>query len=138
MATATISRRMSDTYFELIKEFPLTRIRSDVHLAEAQQVIERLLQVRLDKGGQEYLDVLTDEVEIYEDEHHPIPDVSAADVLRELMASNRLTQLQLAKNVKISQSTISAVLHGKRSLTKEQMITLAEFFHVSRTVFSPA
>jgi HTH-type transcriptional regulator / antitoxin HigA len=138
MAVKTRARTMPDTYFELVKRFPLTRIRDDHHLAAAQKLIDELLQQNLDKGEQAYLDVLTDLVEIYEDEHHPIPDASEADVLRELMAANRLTQQQLGKQVKISQSTISAILNGHRSLTREQMTTLAKFFHISSAVFLPA
>jgi HTH-type transcriptional regulator/antitoxin HigA len=138
MAVKAHARTMPDTYFRLVREFPLTRIRNHAHLAAAQNMIDRLLQTDLDKAEREYLDVLTDIVEIYEDEHCPIPDASAADVLRELMASNRLTQQQLAKRVKISQSTISAVLTGNRSLTSNQMIALAKFFHVSPGVFLPA
>ena len=85
----------------------------------------------LDSGAEEYLAVLTDLVEAYEDEHHPIPDASEADVLRELMRSNGFSQPKLAKEVGIAQSTLSAVLNGTRSLTKGQVVTLARFFHVS-------
>ena len=61
-----------------------------------------------------------------------LPDVSEADVLRELMRANGLSQLKLAKAVGISQSTISAVLTGARSLTKDQVVVLGRFFHVHR------
>jgi HTH-type transcriptional regulator/antitoxin HigA len=138
MAVKARARTMPDTYFKLVREFPLTRIRNHAHLAAAQKMIDRLLQMNLDKAEQEYLDVLTDLVEIYEDEHCPIPDASAADVLRELMASNRLTQQQLAKRVKISQSTISAVLTGNRSLTSNQMIRARQVLPRLPGVFLPA
>src|SRR5258708_2688946 len=131
MTIKTTARTMPATYFKLVKQFPLTHIRDDAHLDAAQKMLDRLLQENLDTGAQEYLDVLTDLVESYEDEHYAIPDASDADVLRELMASNRLSQQQLARQVKISQSTISAVLNGNRSLPREQVITLAKFFHVS-------
>jgi HTH-type transcriptional regulator / antitoxin HigA len=137
MADKSTARTMPASYFELVKEFPLIHIRNDAHLDTAGKMIDRLLQEELDKGAEEYLDVLTDLVERYEDGHHPIPDASAADVLRELMTSNRLSQQQLAKQVKISQSTISAVLNGNRSLTREHVITLAKFFHVSSAAFLP-
>jgi HTH-type transcriptional regulator/antitoxin HigA len=138
MAVKARARTMPDTYFKLVREFPLTRIRNHAHLAAAQKMIDRLLQMNLDKAEQEYLDVLTDLVEIYEDEHCPIPDASAADVLRELMASNRPTQQQLAKRVKISQSTISAVLTGNRSLTSNQMIRARQVLPRLPGVFLPA
>jgi hypothetical protein len=50
---------MSDVYFDLVRQFPLIHIRDDARLAEATEVIERLLGKDLDKGAEEYLDVLT-------------------------------------------------------------------------------
>ena len=120
-----------------MKQFPLIHIRDDEHLTAASAVIDRLLQQELDEGAQEYLNVLTDMVEAYEDVHVQIQDVSEADVLRELMNANRLTQPKLAKAVGIAQSTISAVLNGVRSLTKDQVITLAKHFGVAPGAFLP-
>src|SRR5260370_29404214 len=106
MAVKTAKRTLPDTYFKLVRKFPLTQIRDDAHLEEAQEFLDRLLQGELDEGAQAYLDVLTDLVESYEEEHVPIPDASEADVLREVMRSNGLTQTRLAKEVGISQSTL--------------------------------
>ena len=132
------ARPLPGTYFDLVKRFPLTHIRDDAHLEEATGVIDRLLREDLDEGGQEYLDALTDLVETYEVEHVTIPDAPEADVLRELIRANGLTQPNLAKKVGIAQSTISAVLNGTRSLTKKQVVTLARFFHVSPAAFLSA
>ncbi|HWG45374.1 MAG TPA: helix-turn-helix domain-containing protein [Gemmataceae bacterium] len=128
---------MPDTYFDLVKRFPLTHLRDDHHLDAAQKILDRLLQEDLDEGAQEYLDVLTDLVEDYEEEHVPISDASEADVLRELMRSNGLSQPKLAKAAGIAQSTLSAVLNGTRSLTKNQVVKLAKFFHISPAAFLP-
>ncbi len=138
MAVKTAPRTLPDTYFDLVRKFPLTRIRDDDQLASAREVIDRLLGEDPDEGTEAYLDAMTDLVEIYEGEHHRIPDASEADVLRVLMGSNGLNQPGLAKEVGIAQSTISAVLKGTRSLTKGQVITLAKFFHVPAAVFLPA
>ena len=138
MAVKTSARTLPDSYFKLVKRFPLTHIRDDAHLAEAQKRIDRLLEEDLDDGGQAYLDVLTDLVEAYEEERVPIPDASEADVLRELMRANGLSQPKLARAVGMAQSTISAVLGGARSLTKGQVVKLARFFHVSPAAFLPA
>ena len=83
------------------------------------------------------MDVLSDLVAAYEDEHIAMPDVSEADVLRELMRSNRLSQMQLAKAVGMAQSTVSAVLTGARSLTKGQVPKLAKFFGIAPAAFLP-
>jgi HTH-type transcriptional regulator/antitoxin HigA len=131
------SKRVPDTYIALVRKFPLTHIRDDDHLAEATEVLDRLLERDLDEGERAYVDVLTDLIEDYEDEHIAIPDASEADVLRELMRANRITQAELKRRTGIAQSTISAVLNGVRSLTRDQVVLLAKFFHVSPAVFMP-
>jgi HTH-type transcriptional regulator/antitoxin HigA len=137
MGTKPKTQPMPDSYFKLVRRFPLVHIRDDAHLDAAHQLIDDLLQEDLDLGAQEYLDVLTDLVETYEDKHVPIRDASEADVLRELMNANRLSQPKLAKAVGIAQSTISAVLNGSRSLTKGQVIALAKHFGVAPGAFLP-
>jgi antitoxin component HigA of HigAB toxin-antitoxin module len=59
-------------------------IRDEPHLDEALEVLSELLRQDRDVGAQEYVDVLTDLIAAYEDEHVPIADVAEADVLREL------------------------------------------------------
>jgi HTH-type transcriptional regulator / antitoxin HigA len=127
----------SDSYFDLVKQFPLRRIRSGKELVVATEMIDRLLKADLDTGAEEYLDVLTDLVEIYEDQHEPIPDASESDVLRELMRTHGLSQQRLAAKVGISQSTISAALTGARSLTKEHILKLAHYFNIAPGAFLP-
>jgi HTH-type transcriptional regulator/antitoxin HigA len=126
---------LPDSYFELVRQFPLTHIRDELHLEAAQEKIDLLLAQDLDEGGQAYLDALTDLVETYEDAHYPIPDASEAEVLRELMRSNKFSQAKLAKLAGVSQSTISAVLNGSRSLTKAHVVSLAKLFGVSPSAF---
>lgn len=137
MALKTAGQTLPNTYFDLVKEFPLTHIKDDSHLDAAQAMIDRLLEEHLDKGAQEYLEALTDLVETYEEEHIEIPDASEADLLRELMRANGLSQARLSKAVGISQSTLSAVLNERRTLTKEQVIEPSQFFNACQTGFLP-
>jgi HTH-type transcriptional regulator/antitoxin HigA len=127
-----------DTYFELVKQLPLIHIRNKKQLGAALRMVDRLLRDELDDGQDAYLDALTDLIETYERKHVVIPDASEADVLRVLMSSNGLSQSTLAKRVGISQSTISAVLNGTRSLTKSQIESLSKCFHLSPAAFFPA
>jgi HTH-type transcriptional regulator / antitoxin HigA len=126
---------MPDTYFALVREFPLAHIRNDDHLEAAQIMLDRLTAERLDSGGRQYLDVLTDLVEAYEDDRVIMPEASEADVLAELMRAGGVSQNKLAAAVGIAQSTISAVLNGSRSLTKAQVVKLADHFGVSPAAF---
>ena len=73
-------------YMDLVQEFPLRPLRSDEELAQAIGVIDRLIiRGDLDSGEQDYLDVLTDLVEKYEAEEHPMPPVSDAAMLCHLI-----------------------------------------------------
>jgi HTH-type transcriptional regulator / antitoxin HigA len=133
MATQTAP----DAYTKLVRQFRLVQIKDDEHLQAAHEMIERLLQEDLEAPGQDYLNVSAELVESYEDQRFPITDASEADVLRELMRSNGLSQNSLAKKVGISQSTISAVLSGKRSLTKDHVVKLAKLLNIATAAFLP-
>ncbi len=135
MATNTSTRKQTDRYFDLVKQFPLKRIRDDAQLRAAAEIVDTLLKEKLTAAAEDYLDVLTDLIELYEDQHEPIPDSSEAEVLRELMRSNGLSQLRLAEKVRISQSTLSAVMTGARSFTKGQIVKLSRLFNVSPAAF---
>jgi HTH-type transcriptional regulator/antitoxin HigA len=126
-----------ESYFKLVERFPLASIRNDAHLKRAIAVLGELLGAPSDKGTKMYLDALTDLVERYETLHEPARAVSQADVLRELMRSNGLTRKELEARVGIAQSTISAVLNGTRSLTRAQVVALANHFVVRPTAFLP-
>jgi HTH-type transcriptional regulator/antitoxin HigA len=133
--TTTNARALPDTYFELVKQFPLTRIKDEEHLAQAQEFLDNLLRQDLDEGGEAYLDALSDFIENYEQENEPSSDAPPEDVLRELINSSQLSQQQLSKAVGIAQSTISAVLNGSRKLTTDHIMKLARHFKVSPAVF---
>jgi HTH-type transcriptional regulator/antitoxin HigA len=128
---------MPDTYFDLVREFPLISIRNDKHLAHAAKFMDKLLQRELDAGGEAYLDALSDLVLQYEAENVVIPDAAPKDILRELLRASGLSQQQLADAVGITQSTISAVLRGDRKLTVDHIGKLAGHFHVTRAAFLP-
>jgi HTH-type transcriptional regulator/antitoxin HigA len=91
----------------------------------------------LDGDEAEYLDVLADLMARYEEKNHPVPDAPEGDVLRLLMEDRKLSQQALEKETGVARSTLSAVLGGARSLTKEQVVALARFFGVSPLVFLP-
>src|SRR3982751_1614330 len=85
-------QRFLASYYPLVRKFPLEPIRDDAHLNQALAVVEALLRRDLDEGAGSYVDVLTGLVEEYESKAFPIPDASEADVLRELMRLNGLSQ----------------------------------------------
>src|SRR5207248_10140428 len=125
-------------YLHLVKRFRLRPLQSDEELDEAIEVIDQLLsRKKLLPEEEEYLDILSDIVERYEDEHVLIPDVSAADMLRHLIEAKGVTQQSVAAATGISNSTISALLSGKREMTRKHLEKLGSYFCVDPAVFLP-
>ena len=126
-----------DRYLELVQRFPLRPLHTDVDLDVAVEVINDLIdRDKLTAAEQDYLDVLGDLVEAYEDVAVPMDEVSDADMLRFLIENRGVTQTELAKQTRIAESTISEVQAGKRKLNRAQIGKLARFFHVEPGVFA--
>src|SRR5437899_6952002 len=89
MPSPKMKRRPSkalDGYLDLVRQFPLRPIRSETELDRAIAMINSLLdRDQLSPAEEDYLDVLGDLVERYEDHAHPIPDVSDEEMLRFLI-----------------------------------------------------
>jgi HTH-type transcriptional regulator / antitoxin HigA len=79
-------------------------------------------------------ELLTLLIEQFEDESYQLKAANPIEVLRELMESNDLKQKDLV-DVFGTESTVSAVLKGKRDMTREHIKRLSERFHVSPEVF---
>jgi HTH-type transcriptional regulator/antitoxin HigA len=79
------------------------------------------------------LDTLGTLIYAYEEQHHPMPQVSGAEMLRFLMEEHRLTQSELPEVG--SQGVVSEILGGKRELNLRQIRVLAKRFGVSPAVF---
>jgi HTH-type transcriptional regulator / antitoxin HigA len=125
-----------DRYLELVLKFPLRPLRTEEELIHAIEMIDSLIiRGDLERGEQDYLDVLTDIVEKYEANEQPMAPVSDAVMLRHLIDARQITQSKLAADVKISMSTISEVLSGKRQLNRNHITALSEYFRVSSSVF---
>ena len=79
-------------------------------------------------------ELLTVLIEQFEDENYQLKAATPVEVLWELMESNDLKQKDLV-TVFGAESTVSAVLNGKRDMTREHIKRLSERFHVSPEVF---
>jgi HTH-type transcriptional regulator/antitoxin HigA len=133
------SGRATDPYLALVRRFPLRPIRSEAELDAAAAMIDALVERDdLDPGEVDYLDVLSDLVERYEDRVHPVGDVSDAAMLEFLIDQKAVKQVDVARATGIAESTLSEVLRGRRQLTRAQIGKLARYFHVGPAVFLQA
>jgi HTH-type transcriptional regulator/antitoxin HigA len=126
-----------DRYLELVRECPLRMFRSEPEYEQAIAMLDRLsdLGAARSEGETDYLLSLSVFVEKYEDEHHAMPAVSGAEMLRYLMETHEITQSQLAASTGLTVSTISEILAGKRKLSVRHIGLLARHFCVNPAVF---
>ena len=132
----THPRPVSNSYLQLIKRFPLRRIRNAAERDSAAAVI-RELGLRgarnLDSGQLDYLEALAKFVSDYELARSTLPKASPLEVLKFLMDQRSLRATDIGKL--IGRSAATMVLKGQRELSKSQIRILAEFFHISPAVF---
>ena len=135
MTARTHGRKVKDTYFELVERFPLVKIRTDAELHAAQQMLGDLLGRKLDRGEEDYLDVLVELVAAYESKRFSLKKYTPRELLEFLMAENGMTQRDLARETGVVNTTISAVLAGKRKLSLESAKRIARRFQLSVEAF---
>jgi HTH-type transcriptional regulator/antitoxin HigA len=81
------------------------------------------------------LDLVSDLVAAYEEEHYPIEPAEPKEALRFLIEARDLKQEDLSAIV--PQSNLSAILAGKRKISATLAGKLGKFFHVSPALFIP-
>ena len=89
----------------------------------------------LNAHEQDYLDVLSHEIERYEAAAYPIPRVSEAGLLRHLLEARGASLSAAAEATGIATSTLSAVANGKRRLNVKHLRQLSAYFGVEADVF---
>lgn len=123
-------------YLELVERFPLRPIRSEAQLTRAVAVVDSLLdQPKRSRDEADYLDVLSTLIERYEEEHHPMGQVSGVEMLVHLMDVRCLTQARVAEGSGLGVSTVSEILSGKRKLHTRHIAAFARFFGVDPGLF---
>jgi HTH-type transcriptional regulator / antitoxin HigA len=134
--TGPAGSRIDAAYLALIRRFPLRPIRTEDELDAASAIIDELTdRDDLSPTEADFLDVLGDLVEKYEDAHVEMPHVSDAEMLRSLMDENGVSQADVVRGAGISKTVLSLVLNGKRDLTREHIEALSKYFSVSPAAF---
>ena len=79
------------------------------------------------------IQLVSEMIRFYDEEHYPIDDVSVVEALQYLMKEHRLTQSDLPEIG--SQGVVSEILSRKRTLNVRQIKDLAVRFQVSPQTF---
>lgn len=130
-----------DRYLQLVRRFPLRLIRSEAEYEEAIGVLKEL-SARADHEGispgeNEYADALGHFIDLYEAAHYPLEhDLhTPLERLKYLMKHHAMKTVDLGKLLGSGQGQASLILNGKRELSKANIRTLADHFHVSAALF---
>lgn len=132
MAVA-INSVASDAYMELIKAFPLRRIKTVAAHAKATNLVLRLSRKSLDRGATDYLDVLIDLIADFEKRSGQVIDtanVSAADLVRHRVHERGMSVNALAQMIGVPQSNLSEMLSGKRDWSKNAIRGLSSRLNI--------
>ena len=123
-------------YQALLQEYTPRPMRSERAYKRAlRQVDELMSRPKLSRAESELLEVLATLVEQYESMEHPTPANPPERMLAHLIEAKGISQAELSRAAGIPRSTISAVLAGRRQISKANVSKLAAYFGVSPAVF---
>jgi HTH-type transcriptional regulator/antitoxin HigA len=77
-------------------------------------------------GAFDELDIISTLVEAYENEHYPVDAPNAVEAIKYIMNEKGLNQKDLVKYFGGNKSIVSAVLSGKREMSKRTIKSLHE------------
>jgi len=124
------------TYRTLSNELPPKVIQTEAEYERVLTRIEQLmLKSRRNKAESAYLDTWVQLVEYYESQLYKTPDVPPAQLLAHLIEVSGKTKAAIAAAARIHPGTISDIVNGKRSISKDAAAKLAEYFQVDISLF---
>jgi HTH-type transcriptional regulator/antitoxin HigA len=125
-----------DTYEKLcLAHFPRP-IHDDVNWENTVQIIDALAGLPLNADQEDYLHILSEQVEEYERENvEPAPKFNALEMLRTACEETDTSQTALAKLLGVSEGLVSLILAGKRPITLEHAKKLGHHFNVKAELF---
>lgn len=127
-----------DEYVRLLAKWPPVKIRDETQARATEDELDLLLgRADLSLAERAYVDLLSDLLAVWEDEHEEIPDVSGVDLVRSLLEERGLRQRDLV-GIFAPESVASEVLTGRRELTRRHIEGLSEFFKMSPAAFFPS
>ena len=135
--TAPAKRINKEKYAALLAEVLPRPIQTEAENERALKIVEKLMAKREDEITAEesvLFELLIQLIERFEQQQYAIPEAPANRVLKTLMENRSLKQKDLLP-IFGSKGITSAVINGKRTISKEQAKKLGEFFNLSPAAF---
>ena len=123
-------------YRALLQQYTPRPVRTEAAYRKTlRQVDELMRRPRLSRAESELIDVLATLVEQYESKDYPTPTSTPRQMLAHLIEAKEVSQAEVARATGIPRSTISAVLSGRRQISKANVVKLADYFNVPSALF---
>lgn len=138
MVAAMTSVSRSDSFLELVRQFPLRPLRSAAAHRRARVAYRTVAKQPRTSETNDYLKVLGSLIYEYET---PIRErllsvkFTAADVVEFHLDQHGMSVNALAQKTGIAQSALSQMLRGKRGWSKSAIIKLSKFFKIDPGIF---
>lgn len=124
--------KLPKTYGGLVALCVPRPIHDTVSYENAVALIDALAVGKLNQDQEDYLEIMSQLVEAYENQHVKPPRLlTGVALVRALLEENELTGEDLAEILKVDRSVAFKVLKGTRNLTADHVRTLAKRFFVS-------
>ncbi len=137
--TPTISR---ENYLKLLDELQLIPkiIETEAEYEQNLALAEKLIAKKQNRSPEEttLLRLLVKFIEDYEENTYNLKewrDLSPQEILKHLLEVSHTKQADLVGVISPSKGLISAIVNGKRSISKEQAKKLGEYFKISPSLF---
>lgn len=128
--------KVSTKYLELIRSFPLRPIRSEAELDRAEVMLHQLLDApSLSAPEQDYLEILGNIIDEYENKVHPIEPLPPNEMLAMSIETKGVTQTQVSRATGIPVSTISELIAQKREFNRAHIEKLCAYFGLDPKAF---
>ncbi len=137
--TLTINR---ENYLKLLDEVELIPkvIETEVEYKQHLAVAEKLIAKKKNRSPEEttLLRLLVKLIEDYEESNYSLKewqDLPPHEILQHLLEVSHTKQTDLVGVISPSKGLISAIVNGKRAISKEQAKKLGEYFKLSPSLF---
>lgn len=137
--TLTINRQ---NYLELLEKVGVTPkiIETEQEYKQNLAVAEKLIAKKNNRSSEEtiLLRLLVKLIEDYEETYYQLEEwqnLLPHEVLQHLLEVSHTKQSDLVGIISPSKGLISAIVNGKRSISKEQAKKLGEYFNISSSLF---
>lgn len=127
-----LPKKLPKAYSGLVALHVPRPIHDSISYENTIQMVDALAGRALNRDQEDYLEILSQQIEAYEAENLKAPrGIVGLELVRMLLDENGLTGDDLAYLLKIDRSAAYKVLKGARNLTADHVRRLAERFAIS-------